>query len=60
MEKQLTPLKSIKKNCLDCSGYSYAEVRNCVIKDCPLYSFRLGTNPRRKGITGGKCIPPDR
>lgn len=46
---KLTPLKAIRLNCIDCSGYSKVEVRNCVILDCPLYPFRLGTNPNRKG-----------
>lgn len=44
-----SPLKSIRKKCLDCSCGSYKEVENCVITDCPLYPFRFGTNPKRKG-----------
>lgn len=51
--KQLTPMKAIRKNCLDCSGGSVGEVRECVITDCPLYNFRLGKNPARKGIKKG-------
>lgn len=43
--KTLTPIKAIRKNCLDCSGNSYEEVRLCPITDCPLYRFRLGKNP---------------
>lgn len=46
----LTPFKAIKQHCLDCSGYSKSEVKNCGIKYCPLYPYRLGTNPNRKGI----------
>jgi hypothetical protein len=49
-KEMLTPLRSIKKYCLDCSGGSIKEVKTCNIKDCPLYKFRLGTNPNRKGI----------
>jgi len=26
------------------------EVRLCLSEDCPLYVFRFGRNPRRKGI----------
>ena len=48
----MTPLKSIRKHCLDCSGYEPSEVKNCIIKDCPLYAFRMGNNPQRKGIGG--------
>lgn len=49
-KNKLTPIKAIRKNCLDCSGGSISEVRECVILDCTLYPFRLGKNPNRKGI----------
>ena len=48
--KRLSPLKAIRKNCLDCSGGSPTEAGNCVIPECPLYEYRLGTNPRRLGV----------
>ena len=51
--KYLTPMKAIRKNCLDCSGGSVGEVRECVITDCPLYNFSLGKNSARKGIKKG-------
>ena len=47
---KLTPLKAIKKHCLECSGYEKKQVRECVIKDCVLYEYRQGTNPKRNGI----------
>lgn len=47
---ELTPLKAIRAKCIDCSCGSSAEVRNCQIMSCPLYDFRFGHNPRRKGI----------
>ncbi len=47
---KLTPLKAIRKKCLDCSGGSRAEVRECTIPDCSLYLYRLGKNPARKGM----------
>jgi hypothetical protein len=47
-EMHLSPVKAIKKHCLDCSGNSKKEVRECIIQDCPLYPFRLGKNPNRK------------
>lgn len=50
MAEYLTPLKAIRAKCLDCSGESYAEVRLCTITKCPLYPFRDGHNPNRKGI----------
>jgi hypothetical protein len=43
-----TPLKAIKGRCLDCSGYSKAEVRNCHHVTCALYPFRRGRNPNRR------------
>ena len=47
---QLTPVKAIKKHCLECSGNSKKELRECVINNCPLYPYRMGKNPNRKGI----------
>lgn len=47
-----TPLKAIRAKCLDCSGDSANEVKLCTIEWCPLYPFRLGKNPNRKGIGG--------
>ena len=44
--KTLTPLKAIRANCVDCSGGSPAEVRLCVIPDCPLYCYRFGKRPK--------------
>lgn len=54
MEKQneFRPLKAIRSKCIDCSGGSVNEVRLCPIKDCPLYPYRSGHNPNRKGASG--------
>ncbi|MBK8945449.1 MAG: hypothetical protein IPM32_09300 [Ignavibacteriae bacterium] len=43
-------LKDIFENCLECSAYELVRVKKCHITDCPLYPFRMGTNPNRKGI----------
>ena len=48
----LTPVKAIRKKCLDCSAYSPAEVRSCPIRDCPIYEYRMGKNPALKGKRG--------
>jgi len=48
MDKILSPIKAIRKNCIECSGGSPKEVKLCVIPECPLYLYRLGTNPNRK------------
>ena len=44
-EKLLTPIKAIRAKCLECSCGNNAEVRECVIPDCPLYPYRMGKNP---------------
>ena len=48
----MTPLKAIRKKCLECSAESPMEVRLCPIKDCELYQYRFGHNPKRKGVGG--------
>lgn len=54
--KKLGPMKAIREKCLDCSGYSYAEVRRCQIQDCPLYVYRFGHNPSRSGIGNKRAV----
>ncbi|OGU41037.1 MAG: hypothetical protein A2315_10895 [Ignavibacteria bacterium RIFOXYB2_FULL_35_12] len=54
--KNLSPLKSIRKNCLECSNQQPKEVKECHIEDCPLYPFRLGKNPHRKGIGNRQAV----
>lgn len=36
---------AIRAKCIECSGGSLSEVRECVIKRCALYPFRLGEDP---------------
>ena len=50
MNKYQRPLKAIRTKCLECSGNQPKEVRLCTCIDCPLYLYRMGTNPARKGI----------
>ena len=40
-----TPIKAIRKKCLDCSYWSPKEVRMCVVIDCPIYPYRFGRRP---------------
>lgn len=42
------PLKAIREKCLDCCCGNGSEVRKCIAMDCPLWPFRMGTNPFRK------------
>lgn len=48
-QKNLSPVKSIRAYCLDCSNGSANEVKLCPAENCPLYRYRFGTNPNRKG-----------
>lgn len=50
----LSPLKSIRAKCLDCVGDQSQEVRLCPSEGCPLWPYRMGHNPNRKGIGGFK------
>lgn len=50
----LTPLKAIRAKCIDCCCGQLAEVRACPVLNCPLYPYRDGHNPSRKGIGGFK------
>ncbi len=50
MEKKgevLTPIKSIRAKCLDCSNNQYSEIKDCPIRDCALYPYRLGKRPKK-------------
>lgn len=49
----LSPLKAIRAKCLDCCCNVQQEVRLCEIESCPLWPYRMGHNPNRRGI-GGK------
>ncbi len=40
-----TPLKAIRKKCLNCSYWSPKEVRECTVIKCPIYPYRFGRRP---------------
>lgn len=49
--KKETPLKAIRRKCIDCSGWDKKEVRECIfdgVKDelCPLWPLRMGKGSR--------------
>lgn len=37
--------QAIHKHCLDCSGGSQTNLKNCPDKDCPLFPYRFGEEP---------------
>lgn len=44
--KALTGMSAIREKCLECSAWSFEEVRGCPSKDCSLYPFRFGKYPK--------------
>lgn len=40
-----TPLRTIRRFCLECVGGSADEVRACTSTDCPLHPYRFGSHP---------------
>lgn len=46
-----TPLKAIRAKCLECSNNSYQEVRQCCVRNCPLYPYRYGKRPSASNDT---------
>ena len=53
--KPLTPVKAIRKFCLDCAGGPKA-IWECDSLGCVLRRFRLGTNPARQGIGNARNV----
>lgn len=48
MIKKITPLKAIRKKCIDCCGGSLKEVRLCTAIRCDLHPLRFGHKPKIK------------
>ena len=42
-----TPIKAIRKKCLDCTCGSVKEIRKCSIIECDLYPYRFGRRPTK-------------
>lgn len=49
--KKLSPLKAIREKCRDCMCGNSNEVKLCPSEDCPLFKYRFGKNPSRRGIS---------
>ena len=45
-----TPIKAIRKMCLQCTCNQPKEVRLCPVIDCDLYPYRMGTRPSKETI----------
>ena len=53
----LTPIKAIRQKCLDCCCGHTAEIRNCAVKNCALYPYRMGHRPKAEESTSGQPVP---
>jgi hypothetical protein len=42
-----SPLRALRDHCLDCCAGSPIEVRQCMMRSCPSWPYRMGTNPWR-------------
>ena len=40
-----TPIKAIRKKCLDCTCGQVLEIRKCTVISCALYPYRMGRRP---------------
>jgi len=45
-----TPIKSIRKKCLDCTCGQIGEIRECPVINCALYPYRMGRRPDQASI----------
>lgn len=48
---KLTPMKAIRKKCLECCCGSTKEVKACSVKNCALYPYKRGHRPKGEEIT---------
>ena len=44
----MSPMRAIRRKCLDCSGGQVTEVKLCETVTCPLWPFRVGRHPYTK------------
>ena len=45
-----TPIKAIRKKCLDCCSGSRKEIRECTVINCALYPYRMGRRPDKSTV----------
>jgi len=68
LPKQKSPLKAIRRMCIECMGGDTAQaskelIRGCTTTVCPLHDFRFGRNPYSKhpgNIENLVCQPTER
>jgi hypothetical protein len=45
VRKELTPLRAIRKHCIECSGNLVKNALWCQVTSCTLWRYRLGARP---------------
>ena len=45
-----TPIKAIRKKCLDCTCGQVLEIRECPVIESPLYPYRMGRRPDKATV----------
>ena len=45
-----TPIKAIRKKCMDCACGQVIEIRKCPVIECALYPYRMGRRPDKATI----------
>ena len=45
-----TPIKAMRKKCLDCTCGQKVEIRKCPVINCALYPYRMGRRPDQATI----------
>lgn len=48
---KITPMKAIRLKCLECCAGQRLEVRECLLKTCPLFPYRMGHRPQAEQFT---------
>lgn len=52
---KVTPMKAIRLKCLQCTCGQFQEIRDCTIKDCALYPYRMGHRPKKETSQDATC-----
>jgi hypothetical protein len=50
----MSPLKAIRRKCIECSGENPKEVAECCSTTCLLWPFRFGKNPWKKPLSDAR------
>ena len=48
----LSPLRAIRRHCIECFSWTVSEIAKCSSPMCPLFPYRFGHDPgNKKGFT---------